>query len=79
MPAVREGLAASRSGSGLRRAAEGGDVGRRRGRGQGRRRGRAEGDGRAHGGRRRCRAVTAATADEWDLGEVALGKKEPCG
>ena len=75
MPAAREGQAASRSGSGLGRAAEGGvEVGVgggvegvRRATGE-----RATADGDV--GRRRRRQRRSC-----DLGEVAVGKNEPRG
>ena len=67
----REGQAASRSGSGLGRAAEGGHQtateGSRR---------RAEGDGWARDGRRRCRATAAATT-EGGFGGSGRGEGKP--
>ena len=73
MPAAREGQAASRSGLGLGRTTEGGvEVGAggsvESGVGGG-----VEGVRRARGDRR---ATAAARAEEFDLGEVAVGKDE---
>ena len=87
MPAAREGQAASRSGSGLGRAADGGvEVGV----GGGVRDGVESGVGCGVEGVRRARGNRRATAAadgrrrrrEWrelDLGEVAVGKDEPRG
>ena len=80
MTAAREGQAASRSGSGLGRAAEGGvEVGVGGGGVVG-----SGAASRACGERREsARWPTAmlmtATAEEFDLGEVAVGKNEPRG